>query len=123
MKRDKASAEFILSKEVALENVAPGMNRQIMGYDDKILLAKVDFEKGGIGSLHNHHHSQVTYVVNGSFEVTIGDEKKVLNGGDSFYIPPMVMHGAICLEAGTLIDVFSPVREDFFTEAEGGSDD
>jgi quercetin dioxygenase-like cupin family protein len=52
-------------------------------------------------------------VVSGSFKVTIGDETKVLNGGDAFYIPPNVMHGAICLEDGILIDVFSPIREDF----------
>ncbi len=90
------------------------MKRQIMGYDDKILLAKVAFEKGGIGQMHQHYHSQVTYVVSGAFELTIGDETKVLKGGDSFYIPPNMMHGAVCLEAGTLIDVFSPVREDFF---------
>jgi quercetin dioxygenase-like cupin family protein len=33
--------------------------------------------------------------------------------GDAFYIPPNVIHGAVCLEAGVLIDVFSPMREDF----------
>jgi len=37
----------------------------------------------------------------------------VLNAGDAFYIPPNVLHGAICREAGVLIDVFSPMREDF----------
>lgn len=119
MKREKSSAEFILASEAPVEKVAEGVNRQITGYDDHMLLAKVDFEKGGVGAMHNHHHSQVTYVVDGSFEVTIGDKKQVLNGGDSFYIPPMVMHGAICLAAGTLIDVFSPIREDFFDETNG----
>ena len=63
--------------------------------------------------MHKHYHAQVTQVVSGSFKVTIGDETKVLNDGDAFYIPPNVMHGAICLEDGILIDVFSPIREDF----------
>lgn len=118
MKRNQKSSEFILSSEVPLENVATGVSRQIMGYDDEILLAKVNFDKGGVGEMHNHYHSQVTYVVSGAFEVTIGDQKKVLKAGDSFYIPPMIMHGAVCMEAGMLIDVFSPIREDFFDENE-----
>jgi quercetin dioxygenase-like cupin family protein len=49
----------------------------------------------------------------GSFEVTIRGETKILKGGDAFYIPPNVLHGAVCLEDGVLIDVFSPIRVDF----------
>jgi quercetin dioxygenase-like cupin family protein len=55
----------------------------------------------------------VTHIAEGKFEVTIDDEKKILEKGDSFYIPSNVMHGVVCLESGLLIDVFSPVREDF----------
>lgn len=107
------SKEFIKGNELAWETVGEGVRRQIMGYDDKILLAKVEFQKGGIGPMHEHYHSQVTYVESGKFELTIGKETKVMEGGDSFYIPPHIMHGAICLESGVLIDVFSPIREDF----------
>ena len=110
------SKEFLFGEDIAWEKVGEGMYRQIMGYDDKILMARVKFDKGGIGAVHEHHHSQVTYVVSGEFEVKIGEEKKILKAGDSFYIPPHVYHGAVCLEAGELIDVFSPIREDFFTK-------
>ena len=109
------SDEYIQTIGIEWEEVAPGMSRKIMGYDDKIMMVKVRFDKGGIGQRHSHVHSQTTYVVNGSFEVAIGDEKKVLKEGDGFYIPPHVEHGAVCLEAGILIDVFSPIREDFMT--------
>ncbi len=107
------TTEFLMGSELPWEEVAPGMKRQMMGYDGKIMMVKVHFDKGGIGQMHEHHHSQTTYVENGSFEVTIGEETKILGAGDGFYIPPHVMHGAVCLEAGVLIDVFSPVREDF----------
>lgn len=113
MKNFGTSKEFIRSTDVEWETVGEGVQRQILGYDDKILLAKVKFEKGGIGPMHEHHHSQVTYVESGKFELTIENETKVLEGGDGFYIPPHALHGAICLEAGVLIDVFSPIREDF----------
>jgi quercetin dioxygenase-like cupin family protein len=52
-------------------------------------------------------------VESGVFEVEINSEKKMLKAGDAFYIPPNVIHGAVCLERGVLIDTFSPMREDF----------
>ena len=102
-----------MGDEVAWETVGEGVRRQIMGYDDKIMLVNVEFDKGGVGPMHQHYHSQVTYVISGQFDLTIGEETKRMKGGDAFYIPPNVMHGAICVEKGVLIDVFSPIREDF----------
>lgn len=113
MKTFGSSKEFILGKEIEWETVGKGVQRQIMGYDDSLMLVNVKFDKGGIGVMHHHYHAQVTYVVSGKFEVTIGDETKILQGGDSFYIPPNVLHGAVCIESGYLIDTFSPIREDF----------
>lgn len=115
MKTFGASKEFLIGDEIEWEVVGEGVRRQIMGYDDKIMLVNVKFDKGGIGTMHEHYHSQVTYVVSGQFKLTIGDETRIVKGGDAFYIPPHVMHGAICLEAGVLIDVFSPIREDFMS--------
>lgn len=109
----KQSEKFLTEAELPWVDLGNGLKRQIMGYDDKIMLVKVAFQKGAIGTLHEHFHSQTTYVASGKFEVTIEQEKKVLNPGDGFYIPPHAMHGALCLEEGVLIDVFSPVREDF----------
>ena len=108
-----ASKEFLMGDDIEWETVGEGVQRQIMGYDDKIMLVKVKFDKGGIGQMHEHYHSQVTYVASGKFELSIGDETKTMKAGDGFYIPPHVMHGAVCLEDGVLIDVFSPIREDF----------
>lgn len=104
---------FIKNDDIAWEQVDIGVKRKIMAYDDKLMLVKVEFETGGIGSLHSHYHSQISHVESGKFEVEIDGEKQILKTGDAFYIPPNVVHGAICLEAGVLIDVFSPMREDF----------
>ncbi|MES2775288.1 MAG: cupin domain-containing protein [Bacteroidota bacterium] len=104
---------FIENSDLDWEQVDKGMKRKIMAYDDRLMLVKVEFETGGVGVLHQHPHTQITHVESGIFEVEIGEEKMVLKGGDAFYIPPNVMHGAVCLEAGVLIDVFSPMREDF----------
>ncbi|MBK7290663.1 MAG: cupin domain-containing protein [Chitinophagaceae bacterium] len=104
---------FIENKDIDWEDMGNGVRRKIMSYDDRLMLVKVEFEKGGVGSVHKHHHTQITHIESGVFEVEINGEKKVLKGGDGFYIPPNVLHGAVCHEAGVLIDVFSPMREDF----------
>lgn len=102
-----------IEKEMQWQTVGEGVRRQIMGYDKNLMLVKVHFDKGAVGSLHAHPHSQATYVVSGSFELTIGEEKKVIGPGDGYYVAPDVLHGCICLEPGILIDTFSPAREDF----------
>ena len=112
MKTFGSSKEFLMDKDQDWEVVGEGVKRKIMGYDDKIMLVKVEFDEG-IGYKHAHHHSQVTYVESGSFDFSIGDETKTVKGGDSVYIPPHVIHGAVCTKKGILIDVFSPIREDF----------
>ena len=104
---------FITDNEVEWEVTAPGMKRKIMAWDDRLMLVRVEFETGGVGALHTHPHTQITHVESGAFEVEISGEKKVLKGGDVFYVPPHAIHGAVCLEAGVLIDTFSPMREDF----------
>jgi quercetin dioxygenase-like cupin family protein len=106
---------FIENNEVPWEITGPGMKRKIMSYDEKLMVVKVEFEKGAVGSLHQHYHTQITHVESGAFEVEINGEKKVLKGGDAFYVPPNALHGAVCLEPGVLIDIFSPMREDFVT--------
>jgi quercetin dioxygenase-like cupin family protein len=108
---------FIENQELPWEATAPGMKRKIMAYDESLMLVKVEFEKGGVGSLHSHRHTQISHVESGVFEVEISGEKKVLKAGDAFYVPPHAVHGAVCLEAGVLIDVFSPMREDFIQPA------
>ena len=106
---------FLFGNDIPVQPADPGMTRQLLGYDPSLMVARVTFEKGAVGQIHDHPHAQVTYVESGSFDVTIGEETRTLNGGDSFYVPPNVSHGAVCTEPGVLLDVFSPAREDFLS--------
>lgn len=108
-----SSKEFIKGDEIEWEVVGEGIKRKILAYDDRVMLVNVHFEKGGIGVLHEHYHTQVTYISSGKFDVTINGVTQTLKEGDSFYIPPHAIHGVVCLESGLLTDVFSPIREDF----------
>jgi len=113
---------FIENREIPWQNMDPKIKRKIMAYDDKLMMVKVEFEKGGVGTLHQHYHSQITHVESGIFEVEINGEKKVLTTGDAFYIPPNIVHGCVCLEEGVLLDIFSPMREDFISKNENGKE-
>ncbi|GAB5558143.1 MAG: cupin domain-containing protein [Schleiferiaceae bacterium] len=110
---DKHSALFLMGKDIPWERIDPKIERQIVGFNNEIMMVNVKFDVGGIGPMHEHYHSQVTYIVSGVFEMTIGEETRTISAGDSYFIPPHVMHGIVCKEAGILIDVFSPHREDF----------
>lgn len=107
------SKRFQIGADMAWENPAPGVRRQIMGYDGQLMMVKVEFEKGAVGSQHEHYHSQATYVASGKFELNIGGETRILEASDGYYVAPDELHGCVCLEAGVLIDTFSPVRADF----------
>ncbi len=111
----RKSEKFISTNGMEWEQLGGGVSRKFLGFDNQIMMVKVNFEKGAIGSNHQHFHTQATYCVSGKFEFMIDGEKKIVNAGDGVYIEPNLMHGALCLEAGILIDVFSPVREDFLS--------
>ena len=111
--KDLTNKTLIADSDIDWEELGNGVKRKIMAYDEQLMLVKVDFEKGAIGTIHNHPHLQLSYVAKGSFEVTMGDDKKILNEGDVFFAPTLVFHGVVCLEAGLLIDIFNPHREDF----------
>ena len=107
------SKTYLIEKELPWEPAGEGVSRQIMGYDGQVMLVKVRFEKGATGNPHTHYHTQTTYVASGKFEFTVNGEKQVVEIGDGIYIEPDATHGCRCLEAGILIDCFSPIRADF----------
>ncbi len=95
------------------ENTAPGVERKIMAYGDEIMCVENHFAKGAVGAMHHHPHTQVTYVVSGAFEFTVGEEKNIVKAGDVLLKQNGIEHGCVCLEEGILLDIFTPMREDF----------
>jgi quercetin dioxygenase-like cupin family protein len=104
------SKTFLNENDLKWEDQGGGVSRCILGYNDRIMMVKVKFGKGSAGSAHSHHHSQTTYV---------GEVKMTIITGDAVYIKPGIIHSALCLEEGILIDVFSPAREDFLDSKTG----
>ena len=111
-----AAKTFIKEDDIEWESAGEGVKRKIMAYDKNLMMVKVEFETGSIGTVHQHPHVQVSHVERGAFEVEIGGEKQILKAGDAFYVPSNVLHGVVCLESGVLIDIFNPRREDFLKQ-------
>lgn len=110
------SEHFLFAQNTEIEDLGGGLKRQMLGFNQELMMVKVWFEKGAIGYNHSHPHSQVTYVIEGEFHFNIAGETKILRPGDSCMIPPNADHGATCPTGGILIDSFSPMRNDFVEE-------
>jgi len=107
---------FVFNQEVTETPCEPGISRKILSYCDDLMMCEITFKKGAQGNTHSHQHLQITYIAKGSFEFTIDGETKIVNQGDSVFMPSNAIHGAKALEDGVLIDVFNPMRGDFLKQ-------
>ena len=104
---------FVFNDDVALTELGGGVSRKILSWGEQLMSVEVRFEKGAVGAMHTHPHVQISYVLAGKFEATIGDEKRIIGVGDTYITDPDVPHGVVCLETGALLDIFTPHRADF----------
>lgn len=107
---------FNSDKAHGWEDLGDGVSRKVMSYNDALMVVKVRFEAGSIGTPHQHPHTQISYVESGVFEYTIAERTFIMQQGDTCIIPTNTTHGCRCVEAGVLIDSFTPKREDFVTQ-------
>jgi len=91
----------------------PGVTRQVLADSPELMMVCFRFEKEAEGKLHHHPHVQSTYVKTGRFRFSQDGVETEYGPGDSFVIPTEAVHGCVCLEAGELIDCFTPRRDDF----------
>jgi quercetin dioxygenase-like cupin family protein len=104
---------FATTADAPWVDTAPGVRRQVLSHDPDMMTVRVQFEKGAVGAMHQHPHTQVSLVESGVFEATIAGETRRLHPGDIYHVPPNAPHGCVALEAGALVDVFTPRRDDF----------
>jgi len=104
---------FVLNSDCKITNCEPGVTRKVLSYSDELMMCEISFEKGAKGNVHSHPHLQITYIAEGAFEFMIDGETKLVKKGDSVYMPSDAVHGVTCLEAGKLVDVFNPKRDEF----------
>jgi quercetin dioxygenase-like cupin family protein len=99
-----------LTSQQAIET-APGV--QMQGFaGEQLMVTHLFFEAGAGPAAHSHPHEQMTIIVSGEVEFTLGEERKVLKAGDLIAIPGNVVHRAVALTAVEMYDIFTPIRAD-----------
>ena len=104
---------WVPHQETLAQTGGEGVIRRVLAYNNGLMCVENTFEAGAVGNLHSHPHTQITYVVSGKFSFTIDGETKIVTRGDTMLKEDGVIHGCTCLEAGVLLDIFTPMREDF----------
>lgn len=113
MKKQHQGNVFVPYSEIQPEQVAQGVQRKVLAYGKDVMCVENKFEKGSVGAMHSHPHTQVTYIVSGRFRFTVGEKVFEVGAGDTLLKENGVIHGCTCLESGTMLDFFTPMREDF----------
>ncbi|WP_103027368.1 cupin domain-containing protein [Salinibacter altiplanensis] len=82
-------------------------------HGENMTVTNWEVEAGASFPEHSHPHEQISIVVEGTFELTLDGETEVLESGRIAVIPPDTSHSGEAVTACELIDVFSPVRQDY----------
>ena len=113
-------ASFQHWTDVPQEQVKPDLSRRLVT-GERVMVAQVELQRGCIVPQHAHVHEQVSYVLDGRLEVTVGEaspETYELVAGDILVIPSNIPHAARAVEDTRVVDVFSPPREDWLNRTD-----
>ena len=100
---------------IPVEQIEPGIERQMI-VGENLMICRLRFSPNVVTPAHSHLHEQMTIIERGRVLFTIGNEQQIAQAGDVLHFPSGFWHGATILdEEVILIDIFSPIREDFLT--------
>jgi quercetin dioxygenase-like cupin family protein len=103
---------FTDTADLAAREVWPGFHGKFV-HTDGMTIAFWDIDAGAALPAHAHPHEQVSCVIEGQFEMTVGGETRLMTAGMVVTIPGDTPHSARALTVCRLVDVFRPVREDY----------
>ena len=98
--------------DIPAKEIAPGYHSKLI-HTDTNTLNFIEVDKDAVVPLHKHHHEQLSFVIEGRFELTIDGNAQILEPGTFAVIPSNVLHMGKAITTCKLIDLFSPVREDY----------
>ena len=101
------------SRDEGMSTPEPGLRRQVMSYSPAMMLVRHTMTKGWVGARHSHPHEQLVYVVRGRIRFEHPGGIVEAGPGDSFLVPGGDEHQATALEDSEVLDVFTPMREDY----------
>ena len=104
---------FATLASLPVKEIFSGTVRGHYAHLERLTVGEVELHAHITVPMHQHAHEQMTYVLAGRFEFTVGTETTILEPGMAALIPPNTLHGGTTLTACRVLDVFAPVREDY----------
>lgn len=104
---------MVTKKEEAKKRTFKGVSLDSLAVGEKSIVCKMNYVVGDFATEHAHPHEQSGYVISGKYRMTVDGVKYELNPGDSYAVPGNVPHSFEVVEGGEVIDVFTPIREDY----------
>lgn len=102
---------------IPFERISDDAERQ-MFVGEKMMICRLKFSPHAVAAPHSHPHEQMTIVEKGKAKFLMGEEEVIVSAGDVLRFPPNIWHGATMLdEEVILVDIFTPLREDFLTKS------
>ena len=90
-----------------------GVELTTLVHGEKTLMGQFKIAKGAAIPAHSHPHEQTGIMVIGKLRFNIDGQVVDMETGDSWCLPGGVEHSAEALEDSVVVEVFSPVREDY----------
>jgi len=110
---DNGLARHLNWSNIPVEVVADGIERQML-VGDQMMICRFRFKPFLVTPEHDHPHEQMTIVERGKVRFFIEGKERIASAGDVLHFPSQCWHGATMMdEEVVLIDIFTPVREDF----------
>jgi quercetin dioxygenase-like cupin family protein len=90
-----------------------GVTLSTLVHGEKTLMGQFTTAKGAVIPTHSHPHEQTGFMISGKLRFNVDGEIVDVEPGDSWCLAGGVEHSAEALEDSIIIEVFSPVREDY----------
>ncbi len=104
---------MITKKENSKRRKFKGVNFELLSYGKKSMITKMNYKPDDNVPFHNHPNEQAGYVISGKIRLQFESYDEILQHGDTYVIPENVDHSLEVIEAGEVIDVFTPPRDDY----------
>ena len=101
---------FCYSDQIEEQDQGDGTIRQSFPRGTNMNMLHSILEDETLVESHTHPEEQMGYIIKGSLEVTIGDERAVLKAGDAYFVPPDIPHSFVVIGETEAVDVFSPIH-------------
>jgi quercetin dioxygenase-like cupin family protein len=104
---------MITKKANAIKRQFKGVKFDVLATGEKSMVTKMNYEVGDVVTDHSHPNEQSGYVISGKYLLKLKESNYILTQGDTYSIPENAGHALEVIKKGTIIDFFTPPRQDY----------